>query len=191
MVADIGRDAATRGLPISGIGGITTWRDAAEYIALGAGTVQVCTAAMAYGFKIVQDMVDGLANYMDGHGHANLEGFRGKALPTVTEWQHLNLAYTEKAVIDQSLCIQCGRCHIACEDTSHQAISATKAGKRWFEVNEAECVGCNLCPNVCPVPGCITMRALAPGEIDQRTGRPVSSEPLPWTRHANNPTRQA
>jgi ferredoxin len=130
MVAEIGRDAATRGLPISGIGGIGSWRDAAEYLALGCGNVQVCTAAMVYGFKIVQDMIDGLSNYMDEKGYATIEAFRGMALPTVTDWQHLNLAYTEKAVIDQSLCIQCGRCHIACEDTSHQAITASKDGKR-------------------------------------------------------------
>ena len=68
MVAEIARDAATRGMPISGIGGIATWRDAAEFMALGAGTVQVCTAAMHYGFKIVDDMVDGLANWMDSQG---------------------------------------------------------------------------------------------------------------------------
>jgi dihydropyrimidine dehydrogenase (NAD+) subunit PreA len=191
MVAEIGRDAATRGLPLSGIGGIQTWRDAAEYIALGCGTVQVCTAAMVYGFKIVQDMVDGLSNFMDDKGYATVEAFRGKALASVTDWQHLNLAYTEKAVIDQDLCIQCGRCHVACEDTSHQAITALKNGRRHFEVIEAECVGCNLCTSVCPVPGCITMRALPPGELDRRTGQPVQAGHRPWTQHPNNPFRQA
>jgi dihydropyrimidine dehydrogenase (NAD+) subunit PreA len=191
MVAEIGRDAATRGLPISGIGGVTTWRDAAEYLALGCGNVQVCTAAMVYGFKIVQEMIDGLSNYMDDKGYANIEAFRGMALPTVTDWQHLNLAYTEKAVIDQGLCIQCGRCHIACEDTSHQAITATKDGKRHFEIIEDECVGCNLCVNVCPVPQCITMKPLQVGTLDRRTGQPVQAGPLPWTQHPNNPMRQA
>ncbi len=191
MVAEIGRDAATRGLPISGIGGISTWRDAAEYIALGCGNVQVCTAAMVYGFKIVQEMIDGLSNYMDDKGHASIDSFRGRALPTVTDWQHLNLAYTEKAVIDQDLCIRCGRCHIACEDTSHQAITASKDGKRHFEIIESECVGCNLCTSVCPVPQCITMQALPPGTIDRRTGQAVQAVPLPWTQHPNNPVRQA
>jgi dihydropyrimidine dehydrogenase (NAD+) subunit PreA len=191
MVAEIGRDDATRGLPISGIGGITTWRDAAEYIALGCGTVQVCTAAMLYGFKIVEDMIDGLASYMDAQGYATLDDWRGKALPSVTDWQHLNLNYTEKAFIDQGLCIQCGRCHIACEDTSHQAIFATKDGKRHFEINDAECVGCNLCTTVCPVPGCITMRQVPPGQTDARTKQPVAAEPLPWTKHPNNPMRVA
>ena len=189
MVAEIGRDAATRGLPISGIGGIGNWRDAAEYIALGCGTVQVCTAAMVYGFKIVQDMVDGLSNYMDTHGYATVADFRGKALATVTDWQHLNLNYTEKAHIDQDLCIQCGRCHVVCEDTSHQAITASKNGQRWFEIKDDECVGCNLCTTVCPVPQCITMRPVAPGVVDTRTGQAVRADYGPWTAHPNNPMR--
>jgi dihydropyrimidine dehydrogenase (NAD+) subunit PreA len=190
MVAEIARDPATRGLPISGIGGIGTWRDAAEYIALGCGTVQVCTAAMMYGFKIVQDMIDGLGDYMDSHGHATIASFQGRAVPSVTDWQHLNLNYTEKAVINQDLCIQCGRCHVVCEDTSHQAITATKNGARFFEIKDDECVGCNLCTSVCPVPQCITMRQVLPGEMDARTGQVVSADVLPWTAHENNPMRQ-
>ena len=189
MVAEIARDAATRGLPISGIGGIQTWRDAAEYIALGCGNVQVCTAAMVYGFRIVQDMIDGLSSFMDQQGYETIADFQGRAVASVTEWQHLDLNYTEKAVIDQRLCIQCGRCHVVCEDTSHQAISASRDGKRWFEVKEDECVGCNLCTSVCPVPQCITMRQLLPGEVDARTGLAVSAQRLPWTAHPNNPMR--
>ena len=69
MVSEITRHDATRGLPISGIGGITTWRDAAEYMALGCGNVQVCTAAMTYGFKIVQEMISGLSQWMDEKGY--------------------------------------------------------------------------------------------------------------------------
>ncbi|MDM4764711.1 NAD-dependent dihydropyrimidine dehydrogenase subunit PreA [Pelomonas sp. SE-A7] len=189
MVAEIARDAQTAGLPISGIGGITTWRDAAEFIALGCGTVQVCTAAMVYGFKIVQDMCSGLSNYMDEKGYKNIDEMRGLAVPTVKNWNQLNLNYTEKAVINQDSCIQCGRCHVVCEDTSHQAIFATKNGKRHFEINEAECVGCNLCVSICPVPDTITMRKLAPGELDQRTGQPVKAEYANWTTHPNNPMR--
>ncbi|MBC7938465.1 MAG: 4Fe-4S binding protein, partial [Chitinophagaceae bacterium] len=189
MVAQIGRDAATAGLPVSGIGGVGGWRDALDFIALGAGNVQVCTAAMVYGFKIVQDMISGLAEYMDRMGFATTADFQGRALPTVTEWQHLNLNATSKAVIDQASCIQCGRCHIVCEDTSHQAITAVKGGKRHFEVMENECVGCNLCVLVCPVPECITLRVLKPGEVDERTGLAVSAEIGDWTRHANNPLR--
>ena len=189
MVAEIARDAQTAGLPISGIGGVGTWRDALDYLALGAGNVQVCTAAMVYGFKIVQDMADGLSNYMDEKGIAAVADIVGRALPTVSQWQFLNLNHISKAVIDQDSCIQCGRCHIACEDTSHQAITATKDGKRHFEVMEDECVGCNLCVVACPVPQCITLRTLAPGEMDQRTGKPASATHGDWTRHPNNPMR--
>ena len=190
MVAEIGRSADTAGLPISGIGGVGTWRDALDYIALGAGNVQVCTAAMVYGFKIVQEMSDGLANYMDDMGFKTIEDFRGRALPTVTDWQYLNLNAISKAVIDQASCIQCGRCHIACEDTSHQAITATKNGVRHYEVRDDDCVGCNLCVTVCPVPDCITLRTLAPGEVDTRTGQTVSASAANWTTHANNPMRR-
>ncbi len=189
MVAEIARDAATAGMPISGIGGINTWRDAAEFIALGAGNVQVCTAAMTYGFKIVQDMVDGLSNFMDANGYTAVSQMVGKALPSVTEWRNLNMNHVEKAVINQDACIQCGRCHVVCEDTSHQAISAVKDGKRHFEIKEDECVGCNLCVSVCPVPECITMRTLQPGEIDLRSGKPVSGEYANWSTHPNNPNR--
>jgi dihydropyrimidine dehydrogenase (NAD+) subunit PreA len=103
----------------------------------------------------------------------------------------LNLNHITKAVINQDSCIQCGRCHIACEDTSHQAITALKDGKRHFEVKEDECVGCNLCVVVCPVPECITLRDLRPGEVDQRTGRTVSANHGDWTAHPNNPGRVA
>ncbi len=191
MVAEIARDPATRGLPISGIGGIGNWRDALDFIALGSGTVQVCTAAMVYGFKIVQEMESGLSNYMDEMGFTSVEQIVGKAVPTVSDWRYLNLNHISKAVIDQDKCIECGRCHIACEDTSHQAITYEKDGKRHFEVKEDECVGCNLCTLVCPVPECITLRNLTPGEKDLRTGRVVSDKHADWTTHPNNPMRDA
>jgi len=187
MVAEIGRSAETAGMPISGIGGVGSWRDALDYIALGATNVQVCTAAMAFGFKIVQEMVDGLSEYMDSMGFATTAEFQGRALPTVTDWQYLNLNAISKAAIDQDKCIQCGRCHIACEDTSHQAITALVDGMRHFEVKDEECVGCNLCVNVCPVDGCISMVPLAAGEVDLRTGRTVSPTYANWTTHPNNP----
>ncbi|GGF40964.1 dihydropyrimidine dehydrogenase subunit B [Youhaiella tibetensis] len=190
MVSEIARDPETHGLAISGIGGVTTWRDAAEFLALGAGNVQVCTAAMTYGFKIVEEMISGLANWMDEKGHATIEDFSGRAVRNVTDWQFLNLNYITKAHIDQDLCIKCGRCHIACEDTSHQAISKEKDGKRHFEVMDNECVGCNLCVNVCPVEDCITMVALEPGSIDERTGRIVTEKYANWTTHPNNPMRK-
>jgi dihydropyrimidine dehydrogenase (NAD+) subunit PreA len=189
MVAEIARSPEMAGLPISGIGGIATWRDAAEYIALGCGNVQVCTAAMTYGFKIVQDMISGLSEYMDDKGFASIDAFKGRAVPSIVNWNQLNLNHISKAVINQDLCIQCGRCHVVCEDTSHQAITAMKDGKRHFEVMDAECVGCNLCVAVCPVPQCITLHTLKPGQVDQRTGEVVSAEYANWTTHANNPAR--
>ncbi len=191
MVAEIARDKETAGLPISGIGGVGTWRDALDYLALGAGNVQVCTAAMVHGFKIVQEMQSGLSNYMDDKGFSSVSDIVGKALPTVSAWQFLNLQHITKAVINQDSCIQCGRCHIACEDTSHQAITASKDGKRYFEVKEEECVGCNLCVIACPVPECITLRDLAPGETDLRTGTVVTGQHGDWTTHPNNPMRAA
>jgi dihydropyrimidine dehydrogenase (NAD+) subunit PreA len=189
MVAEIARDPLTASLPISGIGGIGNWRDAVDFIALGAGNVQVCTAAMVYGFKIVQEMVDGLSNYMDEMGFTNVDQIVGKALPTVSDWRYLNLNHITKAVINQDSCIQCGRCYIACEDTSHQAITSSKDGKRHFEVKDDECVGCNLCVTVCPVVDCITLRDLSPGEMDERTGKPVQAAHGDWTSHPNNPMR--
>ncbi|MCA3555721.1 NAD-dependent dihydropyrimidine dehydrogenase subunit PreA [Aestuariivirga sp.] len=187
MVAEIARDAETRGLPISAIGGVTTWRDAAEFIAMSAGTVQVCTAAMTYGFRIVEEMKTGLARWMDEKGYATVEDFRGRAVPNVTDWQYLNLNYVTKAHIDQDLCIKCGRCYAACEDTSHQAIFKEKDGKRHFEVNDAECVACNLCVEVCPVDNCITMVRQTEG-VDPRTGRKINPDYANWTTHPNNPT---
>ena len=113
----------------------------------------------------------------------------GKAVPSVTDWQYLNLNHVDKAYIDQDLCIKCGRCHIVCEDTSHQAITATVNGARHFEVIDAECVGCNLCVSVCPVENCITMRPMTSG-VDPRTGRAITSEKADWTTHPNNPGRK-
>ena len=184
MVSEIARDRECRGLPISGIGGITTWRDAAEFLALGAATVQVCTAAMTYGFRIVEEMTSGLSRYLD-QKQISLADLVGRAVPNVSDWQYLNLNYVTKARINQDLCIECGRCHIVCEDTSHQAITAEKDGRRHFEVIDSECVGCNLCVNVCPVENCITMVQLTEG-VDPHTGAPATGC-RNWTEHPNNP----
>jgi len=165
MVAEIARDPACKNIPISGIGGISTWRDAAEFIALGAGSVQVCTAAMHHGFKIVQDMCEGLSNWMDEKGYKTLDDFRGLAVKNYKNWNELNMNFDTKAKIDQDKCINCGLCHIACEDTSHQAISISKIGaKNVFTVVDQDCVGCNLCLHVCPVDDCITMNPVDNGK---------------------------
>ena len=189
MVAEISRHKETADIPISGIGGINDWRDAVDFLALGASNVQICTAAMVYGFKIIDDLTDGLSNFLDEKGMSSVEELVGKAVPSVTDWQYLNLNYVEKAVIDQDLCIKCGRCHIVCEDASHQAITSQVDGERYFEVIDEECIGCNLCVSVCPVDSCITMQRVTDG-IDARTGQPISKEVLNWTAHPNNPMRK-
>jgi len=187
MVAEIARDPATAQLPISGIGGITNWRDAAEFMSLGAKNVQVCTAAMTYGFKIIDELTTGLTGWMQSAGYEKLDDFIGRATPNVKDWQNLNLNYIAKAKIDQELCISCGRCHVVCEDTSHQAITSTVNGKRRFEVIDEECVGCNLCVSVCPVDNCITMEQQTSG-VDARTGRAINPDYENWTTHPNNPS---
>jgi dihydropyrimidine dehydrogenase (NAD+) subunit PreA len=188
LVQQIAADAEID-LPLSGIGGVSGWREAAEFILLGCGTVQVCTAAMHHGFRIVEDMIDGLSNWMDEKAFATVEDFCGRSLPRVTEWQHLDLNYKIVARIDREKCIGCQLCYVACEDGAHQCIhvdpnapagvtvtpipkldravakNGGTPGARIPRVDEAECVGCNLCWLVCPVDHCITME-----RID--TGRP-------------------
>ncbi|HEY5800599.1 MAG TPA: NAD-dependent dihydropyrimidine dehydrogenase subunit PreA [Burkholderiaceae bacterium] len=178
MVAEIACDPATHGLPISGIGGIGNWRDAAEFIALGAGSVQVCTAAMLHGFRIVEQMKDGLSRWMDEKGYENIAAFAGKAVANTTDWKYLNMNYQVIANIDQDKCIGCGKCFIACEDTSHQSIAQLieANGGRKYEVIKEECVGCNLCEITCPVAGCITM-------VEQPTDKPYMN----WTEDPRNP----
>jgi dihydropyrimidine dehydrogenase (NAD+) subunit PreA len=183
--------------PVSGIGGIGNWRDAAEFILLGCQSVQVCTAAMHYGYRIVEDMIDGLSNWMDEKGFRTIEDFRGLSLPRVTDWGRLDLNYKIVARINESKCIGCDLCYIACWDGAHQCIhvdgfrnpedllahsrqliAQTPASPkvesnvtpmlRIPHVDEHECVGCNLCWLVCPVENCITME-----QVD--TGRPAQT----------------
>ena len=180
-------------IPISGIGGISNWRDAAEFILLGCGTVQVCTAAMHYGFRIVEDMIDGLSHWMDEKGFRSIDEFRGLSVPRITEWRHLDLNYRIVARINRDTCIGCDLCYVACQDGAHQCIHLDEAATpppitvtpvskpdwqratggptpagRIPRVDEAECVGCNLCWLVCPVENCITMAKI-------ETGRPAES----------------
>ena len=172
-------------------GGIASWQDAAEFILLGAGTVQVCTAAMHYGYRIVEDLIDGLSCWMDEKGFATVEDFRGRSLPKVTDWKNLDLNYKIVARIHAEKCIGCDLCYIACWDGAHQCIhvdgpdrnriTVTPIAKldsmttgngrtppeRIPRVDEGECVGCNLCWLVCPVEGCITMEPVDTGKPRQ------------------------
>jgi len=216
MISQLGLDPGCAAVPVSGIGGVSTWRDAAEFIALGCGTVQVCTAAMHWGFRIVEDLCDGLSAWMDEKGFRTIEDFRGRALPAVTDWGHLDLNYRIVARIDEAKCIGCQLCYVACQDTAHQCIyvgepaaadggrtpkgasptaghvaghvpaafrvrgepvpapvsghgelGAAERAARIPWVLEDDCVGCNLCMLVCPVPDCISMVRLDDGSSPQ------------------------
>ncbi len=189
MVQQLAADRETA-LPISGIGGVASWRDAVEFFLLGCGTVQVCTAAMHYGYRIVEDMIDGLSQWMDEKGFRTIEDFRGLSVPRVVDWKDLNLNYKIVARIHPEKCIGCDLCYVACWDGAHQCIhvdgaakpedlvhatrasivktpnapaidSSTTPVRRIPHVDENECVGCNLCWLVCPVENCITMERIA------------------------------
>lgn len=153
-------------LPISGIGGIESWGDAAEFILMGSTSVQVCTAAMKYGFRMVGDLIDGLSRWMDSKGFKSVSDFVGLSSNRMRDWGELDLNYRIIAHIDDSTCIGCQLCYIACEDAAHQSIRLQE-GTRVPRIDEGTCVGCNLCSLVCPVPNCITMT--------ERNGKPVKS----------------
>ena len=200
MLAALGTDAtvAGSGKPISGMGGITTWKDAAEFLLLGATSLQVCTAVMHYGFRLIEDLCDGLSNWMDAKGFANLDAVRGKSLDRISDFKNFDLSFRAVARIDTAKCVKCDLCYVACNDTAHQCIDlvaadgekvaphaypATSNGKREAvdtrpqpTVREDDCVGCRLCYNVCPVEGCIEMVSLPP-----RNG-PVTWDQLAATR---------
>ncbi|NNF07185.1 MAG: NAD-dependent dihydropyrimidine dehydrogenase subunit PreA [Candidatus Eisenbacteria bacterium] len=121
MVASLARDSRVN-IPISGIGGISTWKDAAEFIALGSTSVQVCTAVMHHGYRIVEDMLDGLNNYLDEKGMASVSELVGAAVPGYKEWGDLDINYHVVADIDTEKCIGCQLCVPACHDGAHQCI---------------------------------------------------------------------
>lgn len=182
----LGQVAHAVSLPISGIGGISNWRDAAEFMALGSTTVQVCTAVMHYGYRIVEDMIEGLNDFLDERGMRSAMELVGRAVPQYKDWGDLDLNHHVVAQIDADKCIGCQLCFVACMDGSHQCIHVpgmsddekrrrghtvlplhvpdvavrapgAPAGARVPWVHEEECVGCNLCELVCPVDGCISM----------------------------------
>lgn len=157
MVSAIAKDPRVR-IPISGIGGVESWRDAVEFLLVGASNVQVCTAVMHHGYRIVEDMIDGLAGYLAGRGLASPADLVGRALPRIGDWGELDLSYKIKARIDEARCIHCNLCYRACEDGAHQAIRLERTnGHSTLSIDDDECVGCRLCQHVCPVDGCITM----------------------------------
>jgi dihydropyrimidine dehydrogenase (NAD+) subunit PreA len=233
MVAAVNSDHVDGApLPMSGIGGIGSWQDAAEFLLLGAGTLQVCTAAMHYGYRIVEDMGDGLLAWMRKKGYSTLDDFRGLSLPNVREWKNLNLNFRVVAEIHAEKCIGCQLCYTACWDGAHQCIHLDRASggmeikaagtdprythhepnphrkptpamvfaesmkaitmtpipkldgasalgvtplERIPRVDVDECVGCNLCSLVCPVPECITMERVENGLPEESWEQRVAS----------------
>ena len=193
MLAALGADGLAHppGLPVSGMGGISTWKDAVEFLLLGAGSLQVCTAVMHHGFRIIEDLCDGLSNWMDEKGFVSVAEVTGRSLPRVADFKDLDLSFRAVARIDESRCIQCNLCYVACNDTAHQCIDLIDAAGRVTppfaygvrsngkqeavstrpkpRVREADCVGCRLCYNVCPVENCIEM-------VEAPSGR----EPVTW-----------
>ena len=112
----------TSALPMSGIGGIAGWQDVAEFILMGSSTVQICTAAMHFGYRVVEDLNDGLIHWMMEKGFHTIDDFRGRSLEKTTEWKHLDLRYKVVARISESKCIGCALCYTACWDGAHQCI---------------------------------------------------------------------
>jgi dihydropyrimidine dehydrogenase (NAD+) subunit PreA len=171
MVAALARDPEFR-LPISGIGGIANWRDAVEFLLLGSSSVQVCTEVMLRGYRIVEDMIEGLEEYMRQRDMQRLDDLIGRAVPAYSEWGNLDINYETVARIDPNACIGCNRCMVACHDGAHQCIHPDPAGSKVPVIDESECVGCNLCQIVCPVPACIEM-------VQVDNGYP----PATWNEH--------
>ena len=155
-ILELGKDPELKGMHISGMGGVETWSDALEFLLLGAGSIQVTTAVMQYGYRIIEDLKSGLNNYLAEMNISNLKEIRGQAADSVDESTD---ALERDTVIyprfHKDLCIGCGRCMISCADGGHQAISMDE--DRIPRINGKKCVGCHLCVLVCP------QKALTPG----------------------------
>lgn len=158
-------------LEISGIGGIETWEDAAEFILVGAKTLQVTTAIMQYGYRVVEDLKNGLMHYMEEQGVDHLEQLVGLANKNIIPAENLNRDYMVRPAFDLEKCVKCGRCYISCYDGGHQAIE-WDAEKREPSCNTDKCVGCLLCGHVCPV------GAIKPGKISIKPGRKCKPEDI-------------
>ncbi len=149
FVHDIAKHNDLQGVPISGMGGIENWRDAAEFIALGCENIQVTTAVMQYGYRIIDDLVSGLKGYMKEQGYKKIGDFSGSALPHFVNADKLDRDTVVYPMVNRDKCVGCGRCYVSCLDAGHQAIQFTE-DKRKPVINGKMCVGCHLCLLVCP-----------------------------------------
>ena len=147
-ILEMAKNPILRYTPLSGIGGIETWKDALEYIQLGCTNVQVCTAVMQYGFRIIDDLIDGMQTYLTQRGLDRLDVVIGEELPNFVLPSQMDRDTVVYPRIDRDKCIGCGRCHISCEDGGHQAIAIDD--NRMPHVKGAKCAGCLLCLHVCP-----------------------------------------
>ena len=139
-----------KGHHISGMGGIETWRDGLEFILLGAGSLQVTTAVMEYGYRIIDDLISGLKIYMAQRGYTSVSQLIGAATDSIKENDEVERDTIVFPIIDQDKCIGCGRCYISCRDGGHQALVYSEEN-RSVRLNGGKCVGCQLCSLVCPV----------------------------------------
>jgi dihydropyrimidine dehydrogenase (NAD+) subunit PreA len=139
-----------KNVQFSGIGGIETWRDALEFIQLGCRNVQVCTAVMQYGYRIIDDMIDGMQQYMAERGIEKLDALVGELLPKFYLPSDLDRTTVVYPKFDKEKCIGCGRCVISCSDGGHQALKFDLQTRR-PQLIGSKCVGCHLCRLVCPV----------------------------------------
>ncbi|MBE6270582.1 MAG: NAD-dependent dihydropyrimidine dehydrogenase subunit PreA [Prevotella ruminicola] len=135
-----------RAIELSGIGGIETWRDAVDFIQLGCRNVQVCTAVMQYGYRIIDDLVSGLQTYLTERGFEKLDDLVGEQLPNFVRPSDLDRDTMVYPKVDHERCIGCGRCYISCMDGGHQAIAFEERQPR---IIGTKCVGCHLCRLVC------------------------------------------
>ncbi len=145
-------------IPISGIGGISNWHDAVEYILVGAKSLQVCSAVMQYGYRIIKDLTAGVLNYMEEMGFESIDDFSGKALRNIIRHNDMSRRYKLISSVDKEKCLGCGLCSIACRDSAYQAITMNE--DRIPEIDPEKCDGCGLCTQVCPVENCLTMKKI-------------------------------
>ena len=142
-------------VPISGMGGIANGWDAAEFMLLGAQTVQLCSTVMFKGFGVIQELTDTLSRFMEKHGFLTLEEMVGKSLPKLVEFRKLDVEWRVVAVVNRKTCINCEKCYVSCKEAGFQAISMD--AKKYPVIDEKLCTGCGLCVQVCPVEDCIRM----------------------------------
>jgi len=146
--------AKSSDIPLAASGGATTWQDAAEYMLVGASTVQFCTAVMHYGYDIVEDLKEGLAYFLEDKGLSSATDLIGKALPSLVPHGELLVKKDVVASVDEVICTKCGMCYYACRDGGHQTYELREDGLP--KPDPEKCYGCGLCVEVCPVE-CISL----------------------------------